>query len=194
MKIGIFGGSFNPPHKMHLELVLDLIKKAYIDKAIYVPTSIKYPKPGLASNEDRFKMLELMTENYENISVSDYEFKQDLVFTYQTLTYFKEIYQNDQIYLCLGSDLLKQVDTWKEYKYILDNFYLLTILRDGDKKEDLLNLYPDYNQNIIITEVTPVELSSTRIREAIKNNNANYLNNNIDSKVLEYIKERNLYR
>ena len=64
MKIGIFGGSFNPPHNAHKKIALELIKKHYVDKVIFVPTGSKYEyKNNLLSNEIRLTMLELMCKN-----------------------------------------------------------------------------------------------------------------------------------
>ena len=91
MKLGIFGGSFNPPHKMHEDIALQLINKHYVDKIIYVPTGSKYRyKNNLLSDSDRLKMLELIVSKYDNFTVSDFELKKEEVFTYQTLKHFKE--------------------------------------------------------------------------------------------------------
>ena len=89
MKIGIFGGSFNPPHKMHESIPEQLIEKGIIDKVIFVPTSNFYPKAGLISDEARYEMLCLMTKDKKQYDVSKYEFGR-LTYTYQTLEYFKE--------------------------------------------------------------------------------------------------------
>ena len=71
MKIGIFGGSFNPPHKMHKTIALTLIKKHYVDKVIFVPTGSKYKyKNNLLSDKVRLEMLELMCHDNNNLEVS----------------------------------------------------------------------------------------------------------------------------
>ena len=68
MKIGVFGGSFNPPHKMHKKIAKNLIKKGYVDKVIFVPTGTKYEyKTNLISNEKRVAMLSLMIEKEKNM-------------------------------------------------------------------------------------------------------------------------------
>ena len=78
MKIGILGGSFNPPHKMHFKMGLDLLEKGYIDKVIYVPTGSKYKyKNNLVEDVHRLKMLELMIKDDDRFSVSDYELKDE---------------------------------------------------------------------------------------------------------------------
>ena len=90
MKIGIFGGSFNPPHKMHKKIALDLIKKHYLDKVIFVPTGRKYKyKNNLLSDKVRLEMLKLMCIDNKDLDVSDYELKDHIVYTYDTLDYFK---------------------------------------------------------------------------------------------------------
>ncbi len=64
MKIGIFGGSFNPPHNMHQKIALTLIKKGYVDKIIFVPTGAKYSyKNNLLEPKIRYEMLKLLCQN-----------------------------------------------------------------------------------------------------------------------------------
>lgn len=73
MKIGIFGGSFNPPHKMHESIAKELLKKNIVDKIIFVPTSNYYKKEGLISDKNRVDMLLILKRKYKNIEVSKYE-------------------------------------------------------------------------------------------------------------------------
>ena len=92
MKIGIFGGSFNPPHKMHKKIAKILIKKGYVDKIIFVPTGLKYEyKTNLVSNEKRVEMLSLMIGKERNMSISEYELQPNPVYTYETLKHFKKL-------------------------------------------------------------------------------------------------------
>ena len=91
MKIGIFGGSFNPPHKMHKKIAKVLIKKGYVDKVIFVPTGMKYEyKTNLISNKKRVDMLSLMIEKEKNMAISKYELQQKPIYTYETLKHFKK--------------------------------------------------------------------------------------------------------
>ena len=77
MKIGIFGGSFNPPHKMHKAIAKELINKKYVDLVIIVPTGIKYHyKNNLLGNDIRYRLLKEMTKNEDNILISTYEFQE----------------------------------------------------------------------------------------------------------------------
>ena len=193
MKIGIFGGSFNPPHKMHLKMATSLIENGYLDKVIFVPTGTKYPKIELASNLDRFQMLELMLEKHPDLDVSDYELKQDLVYTYQTLDYFKKKYPNDEIYFILGSDLLKGFMNWKNYSYILNHFKILVTLRNYDTKEELEELTLPNKNNLLYTNIELEPLSSTEVRENVRQGNLEFLEETLDDSVLKYIQKRKLY-
>ena len=114
MKIGVFGGSFNPPHKMHLNIGLELVNKQYVDKVIYVPTGSKYKyKNNLLPDKNRLEMLEILTKTHEYLDVNDYELKDEVVYTCETLAYFKELYPNDDIYFVCGADNLSYIDKWK---------------------------------------------------------------------------------
>lgn len=193
MKIGIFGGSFNPPHAMHTNMALELINKNFVDKIIFVPTGDKYSKQSLISIEHRINMLNLICEENPLFSVSDFEVRNTLVSTYQTLDHFKSLNPNDTLYFILGSDNLKELNTWKNYEYIISKYKILVIKRDNDDVLSIINNFGKYSVNIIIANITLSNLSSTKIRAKLFNNSSVsqvYLN----SKVLEYITANNLYK
>lgn len=194
MRIGIYGGSFNPPHNMHLKMATELIHQNLVDKVIFVPTGNKYPKFGLASDMDRFEMIKLMIKGNSDLKVSDYELKESQIYTYKTLDYFKNYYPNCEIYFMLGSDLLKDFKTWKNYEYILANFKILVTLRDTDKKEDLEKIELPNRENIVYTNIKLSSLSSTEIREKVEKDDIAFLKQNLDPEVLSYIRKNNLYR
>ena len=193
MKIGIFGGSFNPPHKMHKKIALELIEKHYVDKVIFVPTGSKYKyKNNLLSDKVRLDMLKLMCEDNKNLEVSDYELKDYVVYTYLTLNYFKNKYKDDEIYFICGTDNLSYIDKWKRGEDILSNNKLLVIKRDTFNINTLLEKYKDYKDNIIVTDIKENEISSTKIREMIYNNKR--VENYLDKGVNLYIRDNNLYK
>ena len=192
MKIGIFGGSFNPPHKMHKKIAIELIKKHYVDKVIFVPTGSKYKyKNNLLSDKVRLEMLELMCRDNNNLEVSNYELKEHVVYTYETLNYFKNKYKDDEIYFICGTDNLSYIDKWKKGEDILSNNKLLVIKRNTDDINTLLEKYKDYKDNIIVTDIKENEISSTKIREMIYNNKRT--EDYLDDSVYSYIRENNLY-
>lgn len=191
MKIGIFGGSFNPPHNMHKNIALKLINNGYLDKVIFVPTGDKYNKDGLLNQKDRYNMVKLMIEGCDNLEVSDYEFNK-LTYTYETLDYFKNIYKDDDIYFICGSDNLKQITLWRKYDYILRNYKMIVIRRNNDDIDKIINNLLIYYKNIICITDIQNSLSSTLIRENLNKNNDTYLLQNMDANVLKYIKNNSI--
>ena len=191
MKIGIFGGSFNPPHNMHKNIALELIRKEYLDEIIYVPTGDKYNKSGLISFSDRINMVKLMIDKYNNLSLSDIGNNDSYQYTYQVLDYFKSIKKDSNIYFICGTDNLKELDTWRNYEYILENYKLLVIRRNNDNIEEILNKYEKYKNNIIIADIESKVLSSTDIRINLRENKRE---ENLSIDVYNYIKENNLYK
>ncbi|MBR6821110.1 MAG: nicotinate (nicotinamide) nucleotide adenylyltransferase [Bacilli bacterium] len=192
MKIGVFGGSFNPPHKMHLNIGLELVNKQYVDKVIYVPTGSKYKyKNNLLPDKNRLEMLELLTKNQEYLDVNDYELKDEVVYTCETLAYFKELYPNDEIYFICGADNLSYIDKWKNGEEILNNYKIIAMKRKGEDIEELLKKFVDYQNNIIVADVEQQDISSTDIREKLKNNES--VLDVLDKEVYEYIRKNKLY-
>lgn len=194
MKIGIFGGSYNPPHKMHLDIALDLVNKGYVDKIIFVPTGSKYKyKTNLLSDADRLKMLKLMIKNDDRFLISDYELKDEVVYTCETLAHFSEVYQNDEIYFICGADNLSYIDKWKNGLEILENYKILVIDRKTNNLESILEQFNEYRKNIIVASIKARDVSSTKIRELIANGDYKSLEKYLDEDVIKYIKKNKLY-
>ena len=188
MKIGIFGGSFNPIHNMHLKIANYLISNGYVNKVIFVPTGNKYSyKTNMISAKKRLKMIKLATRNNKNILVSNYEIKNTMVYTYQTLLHFKNKYKQDTIYFICGMDNLNYIDTWKNSDIILD-FSIIVVNRNNEKiKDKFLN-----KKNIEYVKIDLEGISSTIIRKNIKLNKS--IEDLVPKNVLDYINKNNLYR
>ncbi len=192
MRIGVFGGSFNPPHKMHEDIAHSLKESNLLDKIIFVPTGSKYKyKNNLLPDQNRYDMVKLITDEYEYLDVSDYELKSEVVYTCETLAYFKDKYPKDEIYFICGLDNLSYIDSWKNAEYILNNFKILVIKRNTDDLEKVMKRLDAYKSNILVVDMKENPISSTAIRKDITDsNNSVYLNEN----VLKYIKDNDLYR
>ena len=191
MKIGIFGGSFNPPHKRHEEMAKFLLDR-YVDKIIFVPTGSNYEyKNNLISNEHRFNMVKLVANKYDNMEVSDFEMKDEVIYTWQTLDYFRDLYQSDEIYFICGSDNLSYVDKWKRGEYLLKNYKFLVIDRNTNRINDFIKRFSEYKDNILLVEMELSNLSSTYIRKNVlkKQEIIRFL----DKDVYEYIIKNSLY-
>ena len=97
----------------------------------------------------------------------------------------------DEIYFICGTDNLSYMDKWMNSEEILNNYKILVIKREGEDIEELLNKFYKYRDNIVVSDVVPYNISSTVIREKIKNNEN--VDNLIDKDILDYIKKNKLY-
>lgn len=189
MRIGIFGGSFNPPHKMHENIALNLLEKGVLDKVIFAPTGSKYKyKNNLASEEDRYQMVRLITDKYRNLEVDDHEMNVSNAYTIETLDYFKDKYPKDEIYFVCGTDNLTYMDRWKYGFCILSNYKVLVIKRESDNIDKILERFKEFKDNIIVADIEMKKISSTMIRENV--DAYEYL---LDKDVFNYIKKHHLY-
>ncbi len=194
MKIGIFGGSFNPPHKGHFKIAEYFINKQYVDKVIFVPTGSKYKyKNNLIDDKQRYEMVELTIKDNKQMEVSSYELKDEVVYTCETLSFFQKKYSYDEIYFICGTDNLSYLDTWRNGLDILKNYKILVVDREGNDVNELLEKFQEYRDNIIVAPLKFGPISSTAIRELIKNDKYEELDTLVDKDVIKYIKENKLY-
>ena len=193
MKIGVYGGSFNPCHLMHKKLVLSLLENNYFDRIVILPTGNFYKKSNLLKGEERIKMLSLMFNDNNKVILCDYEFKNNLICTYRSLDYLQNMYKGDELYFILGSDNLKSFHTWKRYEYILDTYNLLVIKRKGINIDDELNKYMKYKGKLELVDLDLDETSSSKIREAFYNGDESYPKLHLDINVYNYILKNGFY-
>lgn len=187
MRIGVYPGSFNPPHMGHFIIANTLVKDGLLDKVIFVPTSDYYAKEGLVPAINRYEMLKLVADKYNYLEVSDLEVNKNTQnYTYQTLDSIQMIYPNDEIYLVIGSDNLKYLNTWKHYAYIMDHYKIISIERDY-KEYDI-----DMLDKVQIVQLYLEDISSTIVRDRIKNNQD--VSDLLPEEVIKYIDENNLYK
>ena len=176
--IALFCGSFNPPLFSHFSLAEQLLNSDNnIKKIIFVPVSNKYKKEDLISDEHRFNMLNLVCKNNSRFEVSDIEFNCDRQpYTFETLQNIKKIYPEYEIRLIIGTDNLKELDSWYEIEQLLNSFKVYVLARDEDNIENIINnhnLLSKYSDSFIKSNISiRTNLSSTFIRnEIIKNGN-----------------------
>lgn len=193
MKIGIFGGCFNPPHKMHIKIATSLIKQGKLDKVILVPTGNNYSKAELVDITHRIAMLNLVIDK-ENMEVSNISRDLNYSYTFQVLDYFNSKYKDAQIYFICGTDNLKEFNRWRNYEYILANYKLLVVARNGDNVDKLIQEYAQYVDNIYVANMEENLVSSTLIRKSLREDNNEYVQEYLDSQVIEYIENRGLYK
>ena len=186
-KIGFFGGCFNPPTKVHINLANALIKSGLVDKVIFVPVGDYYNKQNLVSANHRYNMLKLLCNNNKFLDVENIaSIHSNILYATDT---FKKIYdkynQLAQIYFIMGSDNFKKMPTWKDYNRIITQYKFIVIQRFEDeeqiKKDNVLYYTPEQIQN----------MNSTQIREMIKQHQN--VEEFLEMQELQYIKRNKLY-
>ena len=137
-RIGIYGGTFNPPHIGHMAAARQAADLLRLDKLLLIPDRIaphKQLPQGSASPEQRLAMLEIAAAGKPGIIVSDMELKRDgPSYTYQTVLQLKEQYPSDELVFIMGTDMFLSFDTWKNPHIILQNASLGVLYR-GEKDE-----------------------------------------------------------
>lgn len=190
--IGLFFGSFNPIHLGHIQLAEYIFDFSGVDEIWYI-VSPRNPLKGhteLIDEHLRLKMIELATADKEYLQVSDIEF--DLPkpsYTITTLRALTDKYPEDEFILLIGSDNMVIFDQWKDYQTILDEYSILVYPREGYPYEDFEEKYPEMQ---VLEEAPLFEISSTQIREMIKNNED--ASQWLHPEVYEFIKTNGLYK
>jgi nicotinate-nucleotide adenylyltransferase len=168
MKIAIFGGSFDPIHKGHLEIIGKLFDDFNMDKVIVIPTNVSYYKKNKAmfTYDKKIEICKLVINNDKklnglNIEVSDIErtIKDDEGFAH-TILRLKDIYPNDELFTVIGSDSYNYLNTWRKYELIPQNSKIIVAKRPENEISTSVGI--DY----LVLEMNN-ENSSTEIRKKI---------------------------
>ena len=172
MKTGIFGGTFDPPHKGHRQALENFIALAKLDKAVVTVTGTPPHKKLLrvVSDDDRLEMAKLAFGDIAE--VSDLEIRRaGKSYTIGTLEYFAQTY--DDVYLYMGSDMIENIETvWYRFEDIFKLCTIIVLSRTGDDL-NRLNTHAEYlkmryGAKVKVFETAPFVVSSTQIRKNIK--------------------------
>lgn len=219
LKIGLFGGSFNPISNAHLKICQILIKKNLINKVLFIPCSFRKEKKLFASTKHRLNMLKLgLDENFrinthkinskklkdynlykEQILIDEIEIEssEEMMPTSYLLEEYEKIFPNIDFSFIIGSDLLDQLPLWEDFEEILRYHKFFVFRRDFLDEKKVKGLLPN---SYLIDNVPDKETSSTRIRKLVyqdyydKNELKIKLGQFTTSDVVDYIIKNNLYR
>ena len=202
MKVGIFGGTFNPIHKGHTEAAYAFLRCVNPDKLLVIPTKIP-PHKAIKGDDDPEIRLEMTGRAFSEdgeydarIEVSDIEIRSEgKSYTYYTLQKLKSMGYDD-FYLYCGTDMLLSFDSWFRFEDILSMCTLAYASRlenaCPEASEKIAMLRERYGARILEIPLDPIEISSSEIREMIrKGEDASAF---LSSAVLRFIDERGLYR
>jgi nicotinate-nucleotide adenylyltransferase len=192
VRIGIFGGTFNPVHSGHLVNAQHVAGEFHLDRIVFVPAREPVHKPleGGAGAEDRLIMLELAVRGNDVFEVSRIELdREEPSYTIITLDDMGKLYPGAELFLVIGADSYNQLGTWMDYRRILAGAGIIVMRRPGDDVDR--GLYSREGGNVLFAGNPLIEISSKRLRSMIKSGESvRYL---VPDDVREYIKDRKLY-
>jgi len=196
----IFGGTFDPVHKGHTDTAMAILELTGTEKLLLVPLGNPPHKneKNVTDAKHRLNMLETVFSYDDRFVISDIEIKREgKTYTIDTIRELREKLGNDkEFFFCMGADALHDIYTWKDFKELLKICSFLVVTRPGynniELEKDVKNLTEQYGANIKLVEIPPVEISSSQLRQMLKNNEDT--SKFIDEKVLEYINKNGLYK
>ena len=205
MKIGIYGGTFNPPHLGHITAAKAVFQMLELDRLLLIPAGIpphKAMPEGSASADQRLEMTRLAGEQLDlggKVQVLDLELKREgRSFTVDTLETLKEQYPDDELWLLMGTDMFLTLQAWKNPEKILSLAGIAAFGRTEEDTEELFAVQREYlcktyPQARIFTLTIPgvVEVSSTELREKLAKGEGGCL---LAPAVYGYILREGLYR
>ena len=186
MKIGFFGGCFNPPTNVHRDIANELIKNNIVDKVIFVPIGDFYKKQNLANINNRCEMLKISIENHEKLEIDDFEKDiKEAIFAADAFKVICEKYKDDEIYFIMGSDNFLKISTWKDYENIINLYNYIVVKRDKNE------IIKTKNNVILYIPYKEYNYDSTTVRKLIREKKN--IDNLVNKNVAKFIKNNNLY-
>jgi nicotinate-nucleotide adenylyltransferase len=217
--IGLFGGTFNPLHNGHLKAAQDVRAQFNLEKICFIPSAIPPHKgtEGLADVKDRYQMIQAAMSPDNGLVASDVEIhRQGPSYTIDTVRHFISNSPSTPCYLIVGMDAFFEIDTWKSYKKLFNLIPIIVMTRpaEGTKKnvapvaelEKYIHAHVDSGYQFVQHEsrfvhpekhpvclcyVTPVDISSTRIRNSVRQGVS--IKRMVPDTIEKYIHKKGLY-
>ncbi|MGE8206172.1 nicotinate-nucleotide adenylyltransferase [Heyndrickxia sp. NPDC080065] len=185
-RVGILGGTFDPPHIGHLIVANEVCQSLQLDEIRFMPNQEPPHKKrnSKVTNEDRKTMISLSITDHPYFAMELIEFEREgPSYTYDTISFLKERESDVEFYFIIGADMIEYLPNWYNIEQLSNIIQFVGVNRPGHSHE---TKYP-----ILHVQIPDINLSSSAIRNKIKNKQSiKYL---VNDDVIEYIKEHNLY-
>ena len=196
-RIVIFGGTFNPPTRAHLDIATEALYYLDAEKVLFVPVSDLYKKDDVEISYHRVNMLNLAIGNFRRLEIDFTEVDAvALTYTYETVEKIKSRYQDKELFLLIGADNLEDFKNWKNQRSIMENCSLLVVNRNNSSIDEIIEsneILTEFKDKIIEAPIEEIEISSTEVRNRIASGELEGLENLVDKEVIDYIIENKLY-
>lgn len=196
MKIGIYGGTFDPIHYGHIKLVQKALKEFELDFVYMVPSGNSYMKSNVLDSSKRLEMVNLAVSGIDNICVSEIEIlRTGPSYSYETIMEIHEMHPEAELFFLMGEDSLQMIEQWKNPDIILKLSNLIVASRNRlISVNDLLILSERLEEKFggkIFCMNFYEDISSSDIRKRVQNHES--INGLVPPQVEAYIIRENLY-
>jgi nicotinate-nucleotide adenylyltransferase len=194
VRVGLFGGSFDPIHNGHLELARWTKNNLSLDQFIFIPAATPPHKQhiSLSEPEHRLRMVQLAIKNWQGFEVSDLELhRKGISYTIDTINYFRRQFnlKKASLYLVIGADSLVDFHTWRSPTKILRSCHVVVLPRP---EISISHITHEIKKKVIILAAPLFDISSTEIRKLIKEKQS--ISHLMPEPVAKYIFEHKLYQ
>lgn len=200
-KIGLFGGTFNPPHLGHLHIACAFADELQLDSVIFLPAGEPYHKAGSLhiAAEHRWQMVQLACETDVRFAASDVDLvREGATYTIDTISIFRQYLPNAQFWWLMGMDSLYALHTWKKWQALVRQVNIAVAARAGQSIVNVPAPLHDYVGDALgagslhLLQAAPLDISSREIRTILaQGGDASAF---LPHSVAEYIRMQNLYR
>ena len=199
-RIGVFGGTFDPPHVGHTSAALSAMRKLELDSVLMVVANDPWQKtdqnldspdfdnPTVSTPGDRFEMLKRALDEHEDLTADDMEIARGgRTYTIDTVSELNNRFPESEFFLLIGSDVAKDFDSWREPQEICRKVNVVVLTRPGIDRSEI-----DEDWNFSFLDIPAVDVSAKEIRLRISNGKS--LEGMVSHSVEEYILSAGLYR
>lgn len=193
MRLGIFGGTFDPPHVGHLLAASDAIEHLALDRLVFVPAAIQPLKATreTASGADRLAMVRLTVGADPRLETDAVELDRDgLSYTVDTLKDFARRFPSADRFFLVGADVLSTFAQWRDPQGVLELATLAVVTRSADS--DVMEMNEELARRVTPVPTRRVDVSSTEIRDRVRWGRS--IHGFVTDAVAEYISSHGLYR
>jgi len=187
MKIGILGGTFDPPHFAHKEIAKRALDQFSLEKIIFIPAGNSWQKQNSATYENRFIMTQLLISDEELFEISDIENNVNQP-TYTVDTLKKLNLKKEETFFILGADAAIGISTWESYEKLSNYVQFLIAPRKKISEKNLKNNFP-FNYSLILGN--ELDISSTTVRRLLLEKKE--ISSLIPKNIIEFITNQSLY-
>ncbi len=186
MKIALFGGAFDPPHRGHQRVARSLVEQKIVDEVWFVPVKRHPFDKQLSADKHRVAMLKLIIEPIFQQKIETYELDHSQKsYSFLTLKHFQKTFPHHSFRWVIGADNVENFSKWFKYKELLEEFPVYIYPRDRVKLTQLSR------GMVWLDQVVPITVASSDIREKVKRKES--ITELVDPEVERYIKENQLY-